>query len=157
MTIEQKFLLTAVALVCLVFISLVMYFTKRQEFNIIKRNYNKLLGDYSHLKSSVNLVGKIKQSEGMKVSFESDVNVGDLIYTKEYSEDGKVMSGKVVTICWFGKTNYTFIVAFEGDISLEFPSSSLGKTAFFTPEAAEKSEPKHKYSDFDIEDINEEV
>lgn len=148
MTIEQKFLLTAVVLVCAIFLISVVYIVDRQALKSIKKDYAKLLGDYNHLKSSMSLVGKIKQSEGMKTSFESDVKIGDEIYTKEYSETGDVMAGKVVAVCWFGADDYTFIVSFkEEDITLEFPKSALGETAFFTEEGAASAEQKHTYDD----------
>lgn len=150
MTIEQKFLLTTVVLVCAILVSLVMYGAKRQEAKSLKKDYDKLLGDYEHLEASANLVGKIKQSEGMKTTFEADVKIGDEIFTKEYSKNGEVMVGRVVTVCWFGTDNYTFIVFFrEGDITLEFPESALGETAFFTEEGATSAEQKRTYEDLD--------
>lgn len=162
MTIEQKFLLTTVILVCMFFIALVMYGVKRQEVKALKQDYDKLLGDYSHLEASSNLVGKIKQSENsMKTTFTSDVKIGDEIFTKEYTKDGEVIKGKVVTVCWFGKDAYTFLVFFkEYDMSLEFPASALGETAFFTEEGAKNSEVKHTYDDLEkgnAEVKNEEV
>lgn len=148
MTIEQKFLLTTVVLVCAILISLVMYGAKRQEAKSLKKDYDELRGKYSHLEASANLVGKIKQSEGMKTTFEADVTIGDEIYSKEYSKNGEVMVGKVVTVCWFGTDNYTFIVFFrEGGVTLEFPESALGETAFFTEEGAASAEQKRTYDD----------
>lgn len=153
MTNEQKLILTTVIFMCLFFLEIVLYYAKKQDLKSLKKDYDKLLGDYGHLNDSVNLISRIKQTESMKTKFVADVEIGDKIFTKEYSKNGNVMSGKVISICWFGSDNYTFIVLFkDDDITLEFPSSALGETAFFTEEGAREAEIKHTYSDFTSEE-----
>lgn len=152
MTNEQKLILITVIFMCLFFLGIVLYYVKKQEAKSLKRDYDKLFGDYNHLNDSVNLISRIKQTESMKTKFVADVEIGEKIFTKEYSKDGNVMSGKVISICWFGSDDYTFIVSFkDDDITLEFPSSALGATAFFTEKVAREAEVKHTYSDFNSE------
>lgn len=157
MTIEQKFLLTTVILACVILILFVMCYAKRQEVKSLKGDYDKLRGDYNHLESSANLVGRIKQSEGIFTTFTSEVKIGDDIFTKEYSKNGEILSGKVVTVCWFGEDTYTFLVSFkEEDMTIEFPMSALGEIAFFTKDGAKSSKQKHTYSDFEKDEKAEE-